>query len=68
MFVELRAGFVLFGLSGRLVRGPDLQRAKPGTPVETPRKFELVINNRVAGEIGLKISPEMLMLADRVFR
>jgi putative tryptophan/tyrosine transport system substrate-binding protein len=37
-------------------------------PVETPRKFELVINNRVAGKIGLKISPEMLMLADRVFR
>jgi putative ABC transport system substrate-binding protein len=43
--------------------------AKPQElPVETPRKFELVINNRVAGEIGLKISPEMLMLADRVFR
>jgi hypothetical protein len=36
--------------------------------VETPRKFELVINNRVASEIGLKIAPEMLMLADRVFR
>jgi len=43
--------------------------AKPkDLPVETPRKFELVINSRVAGEIGLKISPEMLMLADRVFR
>ena len=37
-------------------------------PVETPRKFELVINSRVASEIGLKIAPEMLMLADRVFR
>jgi putative tryptophan/tyrosine transport system substrate-binding protein len=43
--------------------------AKPqDLPVETPRKFELVINNRIAGEIGLKISPEILMLADRVFR
>jgi putative tryptophan/tyrosine transport system substrate-binding protein len=43
--------------------------AKPrDLPVETPRKFELAINNRVAGEIGLKISPAMLMLADRVFR
>jgi len=43
--------------------------AKPqDLPVETPRKFELVINNRVASEIGLKIAPEMLMLADRVFR
>jgi putative ABC transport system substrate-binding protein len=37
-------------------------------PVETPRKFELVVNNRVAGEIGVKIPPGMLMLADRVFR
>jgi ABC-type uncharacterized transport system substrate-binding protein len=43
--------------------------AKPqNLPVETPRKFELVINNRIAVEIGLKISPEILMLADRVFR
>ena len=43
--------------------------AKPqDLPVETPRKFELVINTKVASEIGLKISPEMLMLADRVFR
>jgi putative tryptophan/tyrosine transport system substrate-binding protein len=37
-------------------------------PVETPRRFELVVNNKIAGEIGLKIPPGMLMLADRVFR
>jgi putative tryptophan/tyrosine transport system substrate-binding protein len=37
-------------------------------PVETPRKFELVINNKVAGEIGIRLAPEMLMLADRVFK
>ncbi|HEY7319178.1 MAG TPA: ABC transporter substrate-binding protein [Candidatus Binatia bacterium] len=37
-------------------------------PVETPRRFELVINSKVASETGLKISPGMLMLADRVFR
>jgi putative tryptophan/tyrosine transport system substrate-binding protein len=37
-------------------------------PVETPRRFELVVNNRIAGEIGVKIPPGMLMLADRVFR
>jgi putative ABC transport system substrate-binding protein len=37
-------------------------------PVETPRKFELVVNNRIAAEIGVKIPPGMLMLADRVFR
>jgi putative tryptophan/tyrosine transport system substrate-binding protein len=43
--------------------------AKPqDLPVETPRKFELVINNKAAAEIGLKIPAEMLMLADRVFR
>ena len=43
--------------------------AKPwDLPVETPRRFELVINTKVASDIGLKISPEMLMLADRVFR
>jgi putative ABC transport system substrate-binding protein len=43
--------------------------AKPwDLPVETPRRFELVINGKVALEAGLKISPEMLMLADRVFR
>ncbi len=37
-------------------------------PVETPRKFELAINHKVAAQIGLRISPDMLMLADRVFR
>lgn len=43
--------------------------AKPhDLPVETPRRFELVINHKAAEEIGLKIAPEMLMLADRVFK
>jgi putative ABC transport system substrate-binding protein len=35
--------------------------------VETPRKFDLVINRKAAQAIGLKLPPEMLMLADRVF-
>jgi putative ABC transport system substrate-binding protein len=43
--------------------------AKPrDLPVETPRKFELVINNKTAGDLGLKVPSEILMLADRVFK
>lgn len=46
-----------------------LKGGKPqDIPVETPRKFELVINNKAARQIGLRISSEMLILADRVFR
>jgi putative ABC transport system substrate-binding protein len=45
-----------------------LKGAAPQTlAVETPRKFDLVINRKTAREIGLKLPPEMLILADRVF-
>jgi putative ABC transport system substrate-binding protein len=45
-----------------------LKGATPQTlAVETPRKFDLVINRNTAQEIGLKVPPELLMLADRVF-
>jgi putative ABC transport system substrate-binding protein len=46
-----------------------LKGGKPqDIPVETPRKFDLVINNKAARQLGLRIPSEMLMLADRVFR
>jgi putative ABC transport system substrate-binding protein len=44
-----------------------LKGAKPAElPVEQPIKFELVINLRVAKELGLTISREVLLVADEV--
>ncbi|HXG53649.1 MAG TPA: ABC transporter substrate-binding protein [candidate division Zixibacteria bacterium] len=41
---------------------------KPGSlSVERPARFDLSVNRRIASAIGLKIAPEVLMLADRVF-
>jgi putative ABC transport system substrate-binding protein len=46
-----------------------LRGAKPqDLPVETPAKFELVINLKTAKEIGINIPPEILILADKVFQ
>jgi putative tryptophan/tyrosine transport system substrate-binding protein len=74
-----REGVELGGLVSYGVNLPDLSRAtaiyldkilkgaKPAElPVQQPTKFELVINLKTAGALGLTISRDFLLIADEV--
>jgi len=59
----------LIGYRGAWYVDRILKGAKPEQlPVETPSKLELIISLKNARSIGLKIPPEQLILADKVFQ
>ena len=67
--VSLTTDFYQIGRRGSWYVEQILSGTKPSElPVEVPLKYELAINLRTADKIGVKMSPEILQLADRVIQ
>lgn len=67
--VSLALDFYQIGRRGSWYVDQILNGAKPSElPVEVPLKYELSVNLETANKIGIKIPPEVLQQADRVFQ